>query len=107
MEAIQVITTTAARLDAEALARALVERRLAACAQVIGPIRSLYRWEGEVESAEEWLCQIKTTRARFRELEEAIRELHTYDLPEIIATPVVAGSEAYLAWVREEVGDGE
>jgi periplasmic divalent cation tolerance protein len=102
-EALQVVTTTESQAEAEALAGALVSRRLAACVQVIGPIRSVYRWEGQVTAADEWLCQIKTTRAGYSALEAAIRELHAYDVPEIIATPTVAGSEAYLGWVGETV----
>lgn len=103
-EAVQVITTTATREEAETLAAALVERELAACVQILGPMRSVYRWEGAVESADEWLCQIKTTTGRFPALEEAIRSLHPYDVPEILALPVVAGSEAYLDWLRQAVG---
>lgn len=104
-EAIQVVTTVATEEAAAALAAALVERRLAACVQVWGPIRSVYRWAGAVESAEEWVCQIKTLAWRFPALEEAIQELHAYDVPEILATPVVAGSEAYLAWLRAGVSE--
>ncbi len=105
-EALQVITTTATRDEAEALAAALVERRLAACVQVVGPIRSIYRWAGAVESAEEWLCQIKTLAAHYPALEAAIQALHAYDVPEILATPIAAGSAAYLGWLRDQVGDG-
>lgn len=104
-EAIQVITTTETRPEADALAEALVSRRLAACVQVIGPIRSVYRWQDEVATAEEWLCQIKTTRDGYPALEAAIKTLHPYEVPEIIATPIVAGSEAYLAWVGDVVAE--
>ena len=102
-EAIQVTTTTATKADAERIAAALVERRLAACAQAGGPITSCYRWQGKVETAEEWLCTVKTTREAYDQVEQAIRQLHTYEEPEIIAVPVVAGSAGYLAWLEQQV----
>jgi periplasmic divalent cation tolerance protein len=101
--AIQVITTTGTKQDANKVARALIEARLAACVQVVGPVTSRYWWDDEIEEAEEWLCLIKTTANLFERLEEAIRAAHPYDVPEILATPVVAGSADYLAWLREEV----
>jgi periplasmic divalent cation tolerance protein len=97
--AIQVITTTDSREDAQQIATALVERRLAACVQVIGPINSTYRWEGQIETGEEWLCLIKTQQGRYAELEAAIKALHSYDVPEILAMPVVAGNAGYLDWL--------
>lgn len=102
-EVIQVVTTTATRDDAQRIAAALVERRLAACAQVSGPITSTYRWQGKLETAEEWLCTAKTLRSRYDALQQAVRELHPYDEPEILALPVVAGSEGYLRWLAAEV----
>ena len=83
------------------MAVALVERRLAACVQVVGPVESRYRWEGRVETATEWLCVAKTTAERYDELEAAIGELHSYDVPEILAVPVVRGSAAYLRWLGD------
>ncbi len=77
----------------------LVERCLAACVQVVGPITSTYRWEGRVETAEEWQCVIKTGRALWDGVEQAIRELHPYQVPEIIALPIECGSRAYLEWI--------
>lgn len=100
---IQVVTTTASRDDAQRIAAALVEERLAACVQVIGPIFSTYRWRGQIEQAEEWLCLIKSQRALYGELEQAIRARHPYDTPEIMAMPVVTGSEPYLRWLSEEL----
>ncbi|NIL97663.1 MAG: divalent cation tolerance protein CutA [Planctomycetales bacterium] len=100
---LSVTTTTEGQVEAQALARALVELRLAACVQVVGPIESTYWWEGEVQEATEWLCVAKTTRDRFAELRVAIQRLHTYDEPQIIATPITAGSEGYLAWLRAAV----
>ena len=85
------------------LAEALVGDRLAACVNRIGPVQSTYRWQGAIESASETLLAIKTTAARFEALQARLRELHPYDLPEIIATPVSAGLPEYLAWVRGSV----
>jgi periplasmic divalent cation tolerance protein len=104
-EALQVSTTAASEEEAERIGAALVERRLAACVQVIGPIASRYRWGGEVETAREWLCVAKTTAVRYAELEAAIRELHSYEEPEILATPIVAGSKGYLDWISRGVSD--
>lgn len=102
-EYVQVQTTAGSEEEAERISQALVERRLAACVQVIGPIASTYRWQGEVEQAREWLCQIKTEACRYGELEAAIRELHSYEEPEIVATPIVAGSKGYLEWIGESL----
>jgi periplasmic divalent cation tolerance protein len=102
-EFIQVMTTTEKREDAERLAERAVSERLAACAQVIGPIHSTYRWQGKIERAEEWLCLMKTRPALYDALEAAIKEIHPYSVPEILAVPVVAGSADYLAWMRAEL----
>ncbi|GAA4156780.1 divalent-cation tolerance protein CutA [Actinomadura keratinilytica] len=99
---VQVTTTTDSRQEAADLARSAVAERLAACAQLVGPIASTYWWEGEIETAEEWMVVFKTTDERFDELATLITEVHSYDTPEIIATPVVAGSMDYLAWVAEQ-----
>lgn len=103
-EYLQVVTTIDSEEAAERTAAALVEQRLAACVQVLGPIASTYRWQGKVESAREWMCVAKTAAPRYDELEAAIRELHPYDEPEIVATPIVAGSAGYLDWVTRSVG---
>ncbi len=100
---IQVQTTVGRPSDADRLAALLVDGGLAACAQVVGPIRSRYRWRGAVETAEEWLLLVKTTRAAWPGVERAILAAHPYDEPELIALPVVAGSEEYLGWVEAEV----
>jgi periplasmic divalent cation tolerance protein len=102
-QAIQIWTTTANREQAQRIAAELVEQRLAACVQVGGPIVSHYRWQGKTETAEEWMCAIKTTATAYARVEALIRQLHTYDEPEIIATPIVAGSAGYLAWLVEQV----
>jgi periplasmic divalent cation tolerance protein len=104
-EHVQVHTTTDSRELALKIARSAVEARLAACAQVVGPIASTYRWQGFVEQADEWLILLKTTRERFDGLAEHIRGEHTYETPEILAFPVVAGSEDYLQWISAETTD--
>lgn len=98
---IQVFTTTETKAEAEEIARTLVDRQLAGCVQIVGPISSTYRWQGAVETAEEWLCLIKAGRAVYAELEAAIKEVHPYDTPEILAVPVAAGSNDYLAWLQQ------
>jgi periplasmic divalent cation tolerance protein len=100
---LQVQTTLERRADAERLAHALVERRLAACVQIVGPIHSTYRWQGKIETAEEWLCLVKTRRDLYLVVEQAILELHPYEVPEIIALPITAGNASYLAWLEEQV----
>lgn len=101
---IVVLVTCGSRQEARKIARALVERRLAACVNQIGaPVRSLYRWKGKMETAEEFLLVIKSTKRRFAGLRAAILDLHSYDVPEIIVLPVVEGSRAYLDWIAESV----
>ena len=80
-----------------------MEERLAACAQVSGPLTSTYRWEGQVERASEWYCHLKTTLDRLPALESRLRELHPYEVPEIIAVPIVQGNADYLEWIRDSV----
>lgn len=87
---------------AQSIAQALVERRLAACVNLLAPCRSVYRWQGKVEEASEIPLLIKSTAARYAELESALRELHPYEVPEIIALPIAAGLPAYLGWVTQE-----
>jgi periplasmic divalent cation tolerance protein len=96
------MTTLGNRDEADRLAGVLVRERLAACVQVVGPIRSTYWWQGAVETAEEWLCLIKTADARYAALEARIKELHSYDVPEITAVPITAGAAAYLGWIEAE-----
>lgn len=98
------VTTTATRAEADAIAQALVEDRLAACVQVLGPITSRYWWDDAVEVAEEWMCVAKTTAGGYPAVEAAIRRRHSYDEPEIVALSVVAGSRSYLDWVARETG---
>jgi periplasmic divalent cation tolerance protein len=102
MDVIQIITTTASADDARRIARALVERRLAACVQIVGPIESVYRWQGQVETAAEFQCWIKSRPELYEAVEQLICELHPYDVPEILAVPVSGGNSAYLEWLRQE-----
>lgn len=99
---IVVMVTCGSRAEARKIARAVVEARLAACANVLGsPVQSIYRWKGKVRTAKEVLLLLKSTRKRFSALEREIRQLHSYGTPEIIAVPIVEGSRAYLQWIEE------
>jgi periplasmic divalent cation tolerance protein len=102
-EHLTVTTTVDSREAADHIAEVLLERKLAACVQVEGPIESIYRWHGEVEQAREWRCTIKTRADLYESLEAAIRETHPYKTPEILAQAVVYGSREYLAWIDESV----
>ena len=99
---LQVQTTTDSRAEAVELARGAVAARLAACAQVSGPVASTYWWEGTLERAEEWLLTLKLPTSGYQALADFIVRSHSYDEPEIVATPIVAGSEAFLSWIEEE-----
>lgn len=101
-DVIIVLTHCADRAAALGLAHALVDRRLAACVNVLGECTSIYRWKGEIEKASEVPVWIKTRAARYAELEAAIRELHPYELPEIVAFPATRGLEDYLQWIADE-----
>lgn len=101
---IVVLVTCASAGQARKIARALVATRLAACGNVFeAPVRSIYRWKGRVEAAKEFLLVLKTSRKRFAAVERAVRELHTYEVPEIIAIPIAVGSRNYLQWISESV----
>ncbi len=102
-EHIQIHTTTETKEDAERVGRALLDRGLAACVQILGPMKSIYRWKGEVTEGEEWLCLIKTREDRYEEVERAILEMHPYEVPEIIAVPISRGYEEYLRWIDGNV----
>lgn len=102
-EYIQISTTLAKRSDAERLTNILSEKNLSACTQIIGPIKSVYKWKGKLETSKEWLCLIKTKSSRYKSIEKAIKEIHPYELPEIIATPIIKGSQEYLGWIKKEV----
>jgi periplasmic divalent cation tolerance protein len=99
---LQIVTTTEREEDARQIADLLIEKRLAACVQIVGPVTSVYRWQGKVESATEWQCLIKTRQALSDNVVQAIREIHAYEVPEIIALPIVGGSRDYLIWLEEQ-----
>lgn len=101
-EILTVWTTTGTEELARTLAAGAVERRVAACAQINGPVTSVYRWEGATHHDPEWRVLFKTSTARYDALETYIRAAHDYDVPEIIATPVVRGGADYLEWVERE-----
>ncbi len=103
-DAVVVLVTAPSAEKAAELGKALVSERLAACASVVPEIRSIYWWEGKVQDEGELLIVLKTTRERFEALRQRVVELHPYQVPEVIALPVEAGSEAYLAWIEGEVG---
>jgi len=101
-DALVVLVTTPTPERAAEIARAVVEERLAACGNVVPGLRSIYRWEGKLQDEGEALLVLKTTRARFEALKERVRALHPYQVPEVIALPVEAGSAPYLAWIAGE-----
>ena len=102
-----VLTTTDSEALADTIGRELVERRLAACVNLVGPVQSVYRWEGKVVRSEERLLILKTRVDRFQQVASAIRELHTYDVPEVLAVPLSAGDERYLSWLGGCLRDGD
>lgn len=102
-EAVVVVCTCGDESEAQRIARDLVESRLAACVNILPSVQSIYRWQGRVEAAQEVLLFIKTSAGRFPELQQRIIHLHSYETPEIIALPVSAGLDKYLAWIRESL----
>lgn len=102
-EHIFVLCACGSEAEAEEIADHLVSNRLAACVNISAPVRSVYRWQGKVECAPEWLLTIKTARHRFDDLSAAIQTLHSYELPEIVALPVIAGFAPYLTWITDSV----
>src|ERR1035438_9723045 len=100
---IVVLTTCAAAADAERMARALVEGRLAACVNVVPGVRSFYHWKGATQSGEEFLLIVKTSRDLFGALRAEIEKIHPYEMPELLALPVVAGAENYLSWLQSNL----
>jgi periplasmic divalent cation tolerance protein len=99
-EALIVFVTVAARADGERIAEALVGEQLAACVNVVGPVRSIYRWQGEICRDDEHLLVIKTTRARYAVLEARVKALHSYEVPEVVALPIEMGSAEYVRWIE-------
>ncbi|MGH9515780.1 MAG: divalent-cation tolerance protein CutA [Terriglobales bacterium] len=102
-EAVLVLTTAGRESEAQKIAQELVERRLAACVNIVPRIQSVYRWEGKVETAEEFLLIIKTTKIRSADVKAAIRELHSYEVPECIVLTIESGNEEYVQWIEKSV----
>ncbi|NJK27484.1 MAG: divalent-cation tolerance protein CutA [Coleofasciculaceae cyanobacterium SM2_3_26] len=98
-----ILVTAGSQTEAETIAKTLVEAKLAACVSVF-PIRSVYTWKAEIQTDEEWQLLIKTNLEKFPELEQKIQEIHSYEVPEILALPILQGSTAYLQWLAEQVG---
>lgn len=96
-------TTFPTKHDADEAAAELIDRRLAACAHVAGPIASTYRWQGKIETSTEWTCSFKLRRDRYDEALAALRKRHPYEVPELVALPIVAGDDAYLRWIDESL----
>jgi len=104
-EFVVVFVTVGSADEGERISRALVESRLAACVNRVKSVQSIYRWQGKIESNEEELLIVKSRRDLFERLKEKIQQLHSYSVPEIIALPILAGSESYLHWLEEELSD--
>ena len=100
-EPIVVLVTCGSEEEALKIANSLVEERLAACVNIVSPVRSIYRWEGKICDEREWILFIKTQKQRFEDLEKKVRALHSYSVPEIIALPIIEGTSSYLSWVKE------
>ena len=102
-EYIQVSTTTEKKEDGEKIAKVLLDKRLAGCIQILGPIESSYWWKNNIETQKEWLCLIKSKKGLYNELERTIKEIHPYETPEIIAVPISEGSKDYMEWLDSEL----
>ena len=100
-----VLTTAGSEEEARKIARYLVENRLAACVNIIPQMRSIYRWQGKVEEADEWLLLIKTTERNFLAVSDAVKELYSYEIPECVCIAIEAGSPAYLRWIEESTAE--
>jgi periplasmic divalent cation tolerance protein len=98
---LQVVTTIDTKEHADAIGKKLLEKRLAACVQIEGPISSSYWWKGEMENAEEWRCIIKTTVEKYDEVERTVRSNHPYEEPEIVGLAITVGSSTYLKWIED------
>jgi periplasmic divalent cation tolerance protein len=105
-EFIVVYVTAGSPAEGDRIARALVDERLAACVNRIAPVQSIYRWQGKLEQGEEHLLIIKTQRRLFAALEKRVRELHSYSVPEIVALPIIDGSQDYLQWLGDQTTGG-
>ena len=99
---LQITITVPSRELASAIANALVEQHLAACVQINGPVMSIYHWQGKIETTEEWVCKIKSIGKNLKRIIATVKQSHPYQIPEIIAMPIIAGNETYLNWVAEQ-----
>jgi periplasmic divalent cation tolerance protein len=104
---IVVFTTCGSEEEAHKLAATLIEKRMAACVNITSPVTSVYRWKGAIEKAQEWQLVIKTRRDKFEALRIVLEAAHSYELPEVLAVPVVAGSPTYLAWLESELQEAQ
>lgn len=102
-EFIMVYVTVSSAAEGERIARALVEDRLAACVNRIAGVRSTYRWQGQLEQSDEELLLVKTSQERFAALARRVQELHSYEVPEVIAVPITAGNDSYLQWLHDQI----
>ncbi len=102
-----VLTTAGSEEEARKIARHLVEKWLAACVNIIPQVESIYRWQGKVDSSREWLLLVKTTQEKFSAVRDALRKLHSYDLPECVAITIEDGSPEYLQWLADSVQEAE
>ena len=100
---VEIATTFEKKGEAELLAKLLLEKRLAGCVQILGPMTSIYRWQGKIEQAEEYLCLIKSHEEHFAEIERTIKANHPYQVPQLLALPIKLGSAEYLHWLRQEL----
>jgi periplasmic divalent cation tolerance protein len=99
---VQIITMVSKKSDAKKISEALIGKRLAACVQILGPIKSIYRWKGKIEISKEFMCAMKTRKALYKKVEKQIRNIHSYEVPEIIAVSIAKGSKDYLKWLSNE-----
>jgi periplasmic divalent cation tolerance protein len=106
-EYIQIMTTVEQQKDAETIAHELLNQKLAACVQILGPIKSLFWWQGKIDRAAEYICLIKSRMDLYPKAEAAILSVHPYDVPEIIAVPIAAGGGSYLQWLATELRTAE
>jgi periplasmic divalent cation tolerance protein len=100
---VQISTTTEKKHDAERISAVLVQKRLAACVQIIGPVKSTYWWENAVKTGEEWICLVKTKKSLIKKVEAEVFAIHPYEVPEFVVTPVLTGSDSYLKWLGSEI----
>ena len=103
MEYILIMVTASSREEAEKIATTLLERKLIACANILGPVSSRFWWQGKIDSAEEYMIFMKTKRELFDQVADNVKQLHSYEVPEIIALPIVEGAKPYLEWINSNL----